>query len=89
MPNPEVFPCPADTWVKVATGKTSGVIHRRSNAPGVYRQTYRITTDPAPTDDADAVLFFGDSNSEVFSNSVPIDVYVKAVGQAGSVRADL
>lgn len=89
MANPVVVVCTANTWVKVATGITSSVIHKLSVAPSLYKQTYRTTLDPAPTNDTDAAVLFESSSSETFSNSGASDVYVKAVGADGSVRVDL
>ena len=80
--------CTANTWVKVATNVTSALIHKLSVAPNVYKQTYVDTTDPAPTDDNNAVLAFGSSDEFSFSDSTASDIYIKAVGVAGSVRTD-
>ena len=87
--DPVVVPCPAGAWTKVATNTKIGTIDRLSVSPNVYKRTYRLTGTGAPTDDADAALLFGESNQHTISHSVEIDVYVKAVGVAGSVRVDL
>ena len=86
--NPSVLECPADTWVKVATGVTSGRVHRLSTNPSSYSQTYRVTADPAPTDDDDASVLFSRCDSEPIDSDTAIDVYVKARGRDGSVRID-
>jgi hypothetical protein len=88
MPASAPITCTADTWVKIATGVTSAVIHKLSVSPNVYKQTYVATTDPAPTDDLNAVLAFGDCNSFIFSESESSDIYIKAVRVDGSVRVD-
>jgi hypothetical protein len=89
MAAPVTVTCTADTWVKVATGVTSAVIHRISTAPNVYKMTYVATAAAAPTDDSLAALMFSDSpNEEKFSNSASSDIYVKAVKVAGEVRVD-
>ena len=87
--NPVVVPCPAGDWTKVATNVKAGTVDRLSVAPNLYKRTYRLTGQAAPTDDSDAALMFGESNQHVISHSVEIDVYVKAVRAAGSVRVDL
>ena len=88
MPASAPIACAADTWVKVATGVTSAVIHKLSVAPSLYKQTYVPTTDPAPTDDDNAVLAFGSCDSFIFSDSDESDIYIKAVKNDGSVRTD-
>lgn len=89
--NPAIIACPADTWVKVATNVLVGTIYRRTAIPGVYLQTIRVTGDPAPTDDTDAVLLFNSSGcgESAISSDSAVDVYVKAVRNAGEVRVDL
>ena len=87
MANPIIVNLPSDTWVKVATGVTSGTIHIKDRSPNLYLQTYRITTDPAPINDSDAVEFGPDVGA--ISSTSEIDVYLKAVGADGSVRVDL
>ena len=59
--------CTANTWVKVATGVTSAVIHKLSTSPNVYKQTYVETAAAAPTDDTNAVLAFSCADSFIFS----------------------
>lgn len=85
MPDPVVVPCPADVWTEVATNVMSGVIHALSTEPRQYLQTYRLAASAAPTDNDDAVPFTGPLQ---ISNSAAIDVYIQAVGKAGSVRVD-
>ena len=91
MPNPSIVACTKDTWVKVATGVASGQVHiiRTVGSSGenlVYLQTYRVTTDPAPTLRSEGVPFYGSVDIE---SSFDIDVYVMATGAAGSVRVDV
>ena len=87
---PVIVTCTADTWVKVSPvgGMTSGIIWKRSVSPGVYKQTFRLAGNAAPTDDSDAVLIFGNCDSVIISESALVDVYIKAVKVAGEVRVD-
>lgn len=87
--NPAVIACPADTWIKVATGVLVGTIHRLSNRPNIYAQTIRTTGDAAPIDDSDAARVFVKSRESDISSDTPIDVYIKAVRVAGKVRVDI
>ena len=80
--------CTANTWVMVATNVTSAVIHKLSVSPNVYKQTYVNTGAAAPANDNNAVLAFGSSDEFEFSDSTASDVYIKAVGVAGSIRTD-
>jgi hypothetical protein len=90
MPASAPIACAANTWVKVATAVTSGIIHKLSNEPSLYKQTYVDTGEDAPTDDDNAVLAFASGcESFIFSESTSSDIYVKAVKFAGSVRADV
>lgn len=83
---PVKYTCTADTWVLVASNVTTGVIHKVSVSPNVYKITTRVTGDPAPTDDALALLAFsGCELEEIISDSAPIDVYIKAVRVDGEV----
>ena len=88
MANPTIVNCAADTWVKVATNVTNGQIHVKDTSPR-YLSTYRVTGDPAPTDDADSVQLFASTPYSYISSTVAIDVYVKAIGEAGKVRVDI
>ena len=89
MPASAPIVCAAGGWVKVATNVTSAIIHKLSVRPSLYKQTFVDTTDPAPTDDLNAVLAFaGGCESFIFSESASSDIYIKAVKFAGSVRLD-
>jgi hypothetical protein len=88
MADPVVTTLTKDTWVKVATGVTTGLIHKMSKGINIL-QTYRDTTNPAPTDLTDAIRAFGDSHTEQISAGSPIDVYLYAQNQDGKVRIDL
>ncbi len=87
--NPAIVTCTLDVWVKVADAVMVGLIHKISNAPTLYKQTYRVASDPAPTDDTDAVVAFADGGPLEISADANIDVYIKAKGSEGSVRRDL
>ena len=86
MASPVVIACPKDTWTKVATGVTTGVVHILKIDPDKYHQTYRDTTGAAPTDLSDAVPF--DTPLQM-SAAAAIDVYIRPSGADGSVRVDL
>ncbi|MCK4500842.1 hypothetical protein KAU11_10105, partial [Candidatus Babeliales bacterium] len=86
MADPQVVPCPADAWTKVATSVLTGVIHIHNNKPSLYLQTYRDTGGAAPTNKDDALPF---NEPLIISDSNGIDVYVRPVDEAGSVRVDL
>ena len=86
MADPAVVACPKDVWTKVATNVTSGAVHVLDTAPNVYKQTYRDTGGAAPSDDTDAVNLI--RPTDIISASSGIDVYIKPVGVAGSVRVD-
>lgn len=92
MANPVVTAIPIDTWVKIATGVVAGAVYPLKSLPsgGDYFQTYRVTTDPAPTNgdlsEAKAVPWEG---QDINADSA-IDVYIAVSGDiAGSVRVDL
>lgn len=86
MANPVIVPCPLGTWTKVATGVTAGIIHVTSEAPAKYTQTYRETTDPAPTLLDEAVPF---EDELIISSSSSIDVYIQPLKAAGEVRVSV
>lgn len=92
MANPVITAVPANAWTKVATNVLAGQIHRISNAPNVYLQTYRLTGGGAPTLKSEGVIAFqrGDITEQI-SASAAIDVYMWADGGggAGSVRVDV
>ena len=67
--------CTKDTWVKVATNATSGVININQWNPDFYTQTYVANAAPAPADDTNAVKFI--SRQLIISSASGIDVYVK------------
>jgi hypothetical protein len=86
--NPLVVSCPEGVWTLVASNTQSATIHKLSVEPGVYKQTYRISGQAAPTDDADAIIIFETDTLHVFSHSPGVDIYIKAIGGDGSVRLD-
>ncbi len=86
--NPVVVSCPEDVWTLVAFNTQSASIHKLSLEPGSYKQTYRISGQAAPTDDADAIIIFETDTGHVFSHSPGVDIYIKAIGGDGSVRLD-
>ena len=88
MPDPIVHSCPVNDWVLVAENVTTGIVHRLSDVPSDYLQTYRITGELAPTDNSDGAILFEHTSAEDISSTFGIDVYVKALGEDGSVRAD-
>jgi hypothetical protein len=87
--NPVIVPCGADEWTPVATAVTTGRVYKISTQPSGYMQTIRVTGDPAPTTNDDGADLFELAKSEPIASDAAIDVYVKAIGAAGSVRVDL
>jgi hypothetical protein len=77
----------AGGWVKVATGITTGQIHFRSTAPDACWQTYRDTTDPAPTLQSEGVRVQLQESYDV-SAAAAIDVYIWCDGADGQIRVD-
>ena len=89
MSNPSVQSITKNTWVKVATNVFSGIIHKLSESPSRYIQTYRLTGAAAPTTLAEGVRAFLNDNPEIIKSDVGIDVYIYCFGENGSVRVDL
>lgn len=87
MADPTTVQCPADAWTKVATNVTEGQIWIKNTSPGVYKHTYRLTGNPAPANDDDAIPFYGPMIP--ISSSAAIDVYIKPTNRIGEVRVDL
>ena len=87
--DPAIVTCTLDTWVEVASSVTAGIVHKLSNDPTLYKQTYRIAANPAPTDELDAVVAFVNDEPLAISADAVIDVYIMAKGKTGSVRVDL
>lgn len=89
MADPIIVQCPANTWTKVATNQTTGVIyaiHPDPLKPIDYKQTYRATGGAAPTDLTDAV----DMESPLYiSAGAGVDVYIWPTIEKGSVRTDV
>lgn len=84
--------CTANTWVKVATNVTTGMIHKVKNNPAVYLQAFVPTGDPAPSGRSAGVDAFKDSISHStakIENSSAVDVYIWADESAGQVRVDV
>lgn len=88
MPNPATLACPEGQWTIVATGTTSGQLHKTVNGP-VYLQTYRLTGAGAPQGKAEGVVVLESEESVAISALEAIDVYIWADGKPGSVRVDL
>lgn len=89
MANPLPVDCPVDTWTKVATNVTSGQVNKLNKKPNLYLQTYRMTGNPAPTDQGEGVPIFVESGDNIISSAAGIDVYIMAVGQDGEIRIDV
>ena len=87
--DPAIVTCTLDAWVLVANAVTLGTVHRVSLEPTLYKQTYRVDGNPAPTDELDAVPAFVNGEPLAISADAVIDVYIMAKGKAGSVRVDL
>jgi len=90
MANPVTIDCPAGVWTRVAQNVTAGRIKMASTAPNLYLEIYRMTGDPAPTNQSEGIPAFPDDGvSSNITSTNPIDVYIMAVGKDGKVRADL
>jgi hypothetical protein len=85
MANPVIVPCPADVWTQVAAGVKLGNVWIINKTPD-YFHTYRNAGDPAPTTNAEAVKL--PIPGMPIKSTITIDVYIKAVNTAGSVRVD-
>lgn len=90
MADPTFVNCTADTWVKVATSVTSGIIRRVYTGPEKYLQTYRDTGGTAPTLETEGTPVFtkGETSAAIIADA-PIDVYIWASVKDGRVRVDL
>ena len=84
MANPSIVTLTANTWQKVATNVTTGIIHCK-NPDNPVLQTYRMTGESAPTTTTEGILWDGESPLEI-SASAGIDVYLYAAGGAVKVR---
>jgi hypothetical protein len=92
MANPAIVACAVSTWVKVATSVAAGMVHIVTTAGSggehlVYLQTYRITGGAVPTLVTEGVPLIGLSTP--IQSSFDIDVYIMAIGAAGSIRIDV
>jgi hypothetical protein len=87
--DPVIVACAVDTWVEVATAVTLGTVHKLSNDPTLYKQTYRLAASGAPSNELDAVPAFVNGEPLAISADATIDVYIMAKGKEGSVRVDL
>lgn len=87
MADPVAVPCPEDDWTIVATDVKTGIVRIKNTAPS-YVQTYRDTGGAVPTDEDTADKLLPSEIGEI-SNSVGIDVYVKAKGEDGLVIVSL
>ncbi len=89
MANP-VFPVnvPVGVWTKVATGKVGTIWNKKTTTD--YFMTIRDAGGAAPTGLAEGVkVFINNCSFFSISNTVEIDVYLWAEGNAGVVRVDL
>ena len=84
MANPVIVSLPANTWVKVATGVTAGMLWLRSMAARHIVMYQCDTTNPAPTDLSEAVRVFLDGdNSLAISASDSKDIYLQSIDADG------
>lgn len=89
MPNPVFVDCPAETWKKVATNVTAGAIRRWDKSNSGYNHTFRPTGGTPPTDKAEGVPAFKNSNTETIKSNYAIDAYLFSLVDSGRVRVDL
>lgn len=85
MAKPKIKSLTKNTWVKVATNVSSGMVWALTLGP-VYLHTYRPTGQAAPTSRAEGVKL--DESMQIYSLT-GIDVYVMAAEYAGKVRVDV
>ena len=86
MADPVPTACPVDTWTKVATNQTSGMVYILKKT-ALYFFTYRDTGGDAPTDLSEAVSM--QMPGAKISAPAGIDVYIYCKREAGEVRVDL
>jgi hypothetical protein len=89
MSNPIFIDCPAEKWKKVATGVTTGTIHKWDKSPYGYLHTYRETGGSAPTLKEEGIPAFVGSNTLTIAHTSLIDVYLYSLTDPGRVRVDL
>jgi hypothetical protein len=94
MANPAIISCTANDWTKVADNVLEGQLHKMSNNPNRYLQTYREAGGPTPAsgDPSEGVLILTpgqDSIAIVAAAGCPIDVWIYSDGAQGSLRVDL
>ena len=92
MAKPVFIDCTKNIWTKVATGVTTGQIHKKSEQPQEYLHTYRDTGGAAPPNTEagkeQGVPIFLNGVSELISATAGIDIYVYPVSSDGKVRVD-
>lgn len=86
MANPIKVDTPKNTWTKVATNVTSGIITIKQWQPSRYYQTYRVTGDPAPTGDQNEDTSTVTTGQEIsIAATEAVDVYLYCYQQDGEV----
>jgi hypothetical protein len=86
MANPIKVDVPKNTWTKVATNVTAGVIKIRDYQSSDYFSTYRMTGNPAPTGDQTETTSTQIKSPEmIISATAGIDVYLYCYEKDGSV----
>ena len=78
MANPVLVECLNNVITKVAENVTTGFIKPLDRAGIDYSESYRMTGDEAPANNADFVPFPGILE---ISSSAPIDVYIIATSK--------
>lgn len=86
MANPVFYTIPANTWFKIATNETTGYVRILNPTDDEWYQTYRITTDPPPTEEPEVKMEF---QSDSISLKEGSDVYIYHKHTTGRVRVDL
>jgi len=87
MANPVLVALPLNTWTKVATNVTNGMIYVKQYQPTDYVYTNVTTGGAAPTDESVSVILR--SWTLAISSTSSIDVYMKCVSQVGAVVVNL
>lgn len=74
----------ADTWTKVSTALTFGVIQSIDNPEAVKYYAVVLTGDPAPTDVSEGKMFT--NGCLVKDDPISVDVYCYSVGVSSNFR---
>lgn len=90
MADPVVVSLTKDTWVKVATGVSNGMLWLITMESKYIVMTHRDTSGAAPANLNDAArVFLNGCNSLAISSTSAKDYYLYSIGVDAKVRVDL